>query len=91
MMAIKRYSKSNKKKVQELQEKLEVLEERHAFGEIGRNIFEKIGAKLKLEIQNLRKEIDSDADQLSNPEKFIEYALKMCVNLPDLWVSGDCR
>jgi site-specific DNA recombinase len=81
--------RSNKKKVRELQEKLEVLEERYAFGEIDRNIFEKIGAKLKIEIQALRKEIDSDADQLSNPEKFIEYALKMCVNLPDLWVSGD--
>lgn len=69
MVAIKRYSKSNKKKVQELQEKLEVLEERHAFGEIGRNIFEKIGAKLKLEIQNLRKEIDSDTDQIIEPRK----------------------
>lgn len=78
-----------KKRLTELTNKLEALEERYAFGEINEEIFERISSKLKGEIASLQHELDKMKNKLSNPEKFIDQSLKICSNLSGLWVSAD--
>jgi site-specific DNA recombinase len=78
----------SKQRLGELQSKLEKLEERFAYGEIDRNIFEKIGDKLKEEIRSLEAGFEEPKNKLSNPEKVIAQAVEICSNLSGLWVSG---
>jgi site-specific DNA recombinase len=61
-----------KKNLGLLEVKLQKLEERFAFGEIDRELFEKAGGKLKQEIQSVRDELDKSRFQLSNPSMLID-------------------
>ncbi len=81
-------SKLLKQRLTELNDKLEKVEERFAYGEIDKQIFDKIAIKLKEQKGVLEKQLDNCHLKLSNPEKFIRYALEMCLNLSDLWLSG---
>lgn len=76
-------------KLNELQNKLNKIEERFAYGEIDRDIFEKIAGKLKEEIRFLSGNSEPSKNKLSNPSEFIDHSLKICSNLSDLWVSGE--
>ena len=58
------------------------------YGEIDRDIFEKIAGKLKEEIRFLSGDSESTRNKLSNPFEFIDHSLKICSNLSSLWVSG---
>ena len=72
-----------------LNAKVEKLEERFAFGEIDREIFEKVGGKLKQEIKAINDELKRSGIELSNPELFIDRSLEIISNLSDFWASGD--
>ena len=72
----------------DLTRKLETLENRFAFGEIDRDLYLKVSEKLKAEIRVLDREMEDSKNQLSNPAKFIEHALKICSNLINLWLSA---
>lgn len=76
-------------KLGELKAKLEQVEERFAYGEIDREIFEKVGGKLRTEIMTLNKEVEKSRKKISNPVKFIDQSLEICNNLSDLWLSSD--
>ncbi|MEO5601774.1 MAG: recombinase family protein [Cyclobacteriaceae bacterium] len=72
-----------------LNAKLEKLEERFAFGEIDREIFGKVGGKLKQEIKSINDELKRSGIELSNPAQLIDHSLEIISNLSDFWVSGD--
>lgn len=72
-----------------LNTKLEKLEERFAFGEIDREIFEKVAGKLKQEIKAVNDELKGSGIELSNPALLIDHSLEIISNLSDFWVSGD--
>jgi site-specific DNA recombinase len=79
---------SCQKRLRDLEDKLDKLEERYAYAEIDRAIFEKVAGKLKSEIQSVRLQLKESGKKLSNPEEFIAHALNICSNLSDLWVFG---
>jgi site-specific DNA recombinase len=72
-----------------LNAKLEKLEERFAFGEIDREIFEKVGSKLKQEIKAINDEVNRSGIELSNPALLIDHSLEIISNLSDFWVLSD--
>jgi site-specific DNA recombinase len=69
--------------------KLEKLEERFAFGEIDREIFEKVGGKLKQEIKSVNDGFKGSEIELSNPARLVDHSLEIISNLSDFWLSGD--
>ena len=79
---------TNQQKLNELQNKLNKIEERFAYGEIDRDIFERIAGKLKEEIRLLSGDSEPHKNKLSNPSEFIDHSLEICSNLSSLWVSG---
>jgi site-specific DNA recombinase len=78
-----------KKNLGLLEAKHQKLEERFAYGEIDREIFERVGGKLKQEIQSVRHELDKSGFQLSNPSMLIDQSLEIISNLSEFWTSGD--
>ena len=68
---------------------LQTVEERFALGIIGRDIYERFSEKLRAKKRAIKEKLEQAGNKLSNPEKFVEYAIKMCSNLSNLWVSGD--
>jgi hypothetical protein len=63
-----------------LNAKLEKLEERFTFGEIDREIFVKVGGKLKQEIKALNDELRRSGIELSNPALLIDHSLEIISN-----------
>ncbi len=82
-------TRSLKQSISELNVKFEKMEERFAFGEIDRNVYENIGGRLKEERKRIEEQLEGAQKKLSNPPEFIEKALKICSNLSNLWVSAD--
>lgn len=77
------------KNLDALNAKLEGLEERFAYGEIDRDIFERVSGKLRKEINNLSEQARKSSFELSNPHLLIDHSLEIIVNLSEFWVSGD--
>jgi site-specific DNA recombinase len=75
--------------VESLNEKLGRLEERFAYGEIDREIFDKVSGKLRKEIQEASDQIRKSSFELSNPQLLIDHSLEIIANLSEFWVSGD--
>lgn len=86
---IRTKSAQNQKKVSEINSKFEKLEERFALGEINDNIFNKYSKKYQSEVEKIKEENQFSELKSSNLQKSINLALKMSVNLTDLWSSGD--
>jgi site-specific DNA recombinase len=78
-----------KQSLSDVESKLEKVEERFAYGEIDRDVFEKVGGKLKEEKRKIEDQIEESKNKLSNPSLFIEKALEICSDLSNLWVSAD--
>jgi hypothetical protein len=57
---------SMEKSLHRLNPNLEKPENRFAFGEIGREVFEKVGGKLKQEIKSINDELQGSGTELSN-------------------------
>jgi site-specific DNA recombinase len=72
-----------------INQRVDKLEERFAFGEIDGEFFERVGEKLKQEIQSLTHELDKSGFQLSNPSLLIHQSLEIISNLSEFWASGD--
>ena len=75
--------------LRELSAKLDKLEERFALGEIDRQIFDKVGQKLRQEIASVKDAFKGCIPELSNPISLINHSLEIISNLSDFWVSGD--
>ena len=73
-----------------IQQKLDKLEERYVLeGEITKEQFEKFSQKLKEEKKEIEKQMPQEQIKLSNLEKYLEFSLEMCQQLPAMWVSAD--
>ena len=73
----------------EVSKNINTVEERFALGIIGHDIYERFFEKLRAEKRTIEEKLEQAGNKISNPEKFVEYAFKMCSNLSNLWVSGD--
>ena len=80
-----------KAKLTELKQKVEKVEERFAYGEIDRGIYEKVAGKLKTEMTELNLQLDNGSLYLSNPLEVVNKALEITSNLVNLWISADSK
>lgn len=80
-----------KTKLTELKQKVEKVEERFAYGEIDRDIYEKVSGKLKTEMTELNLQLDNGSLYLSNPLEVVNKALEITSNLVNLWVASDSK
>ncbi len=85
----KELARAAKQELADIMKKLGKAEERFAVGEIDRTLFEKVSEKLNDERAKIEDNLRSSQNNLSNPEKAIEQALKLCTGLSNFWVSGD--
>ena len=72
-----------------LDEKLEQLQERFAFGHITQELYEKFSAKLLAERQPLEVELEKVDGSLSNLSQYIEKSLLIASKLGEYWKEGD--
>lgn len=72
-----------------LNAKLDKLEDRFAFREIDRELFDKVGGRLKQEINSINDDLKRTGIELSNPALLIDHSLEIISNLSGFWVSGD--
>ncbi len=78
-----------KKRLDQIKSKLEVLEERFVFREITDEQYHKFEAKLKKELDTIEVHTSENSFNLSNLEKSIDLALELSCNLQELWSLGD--
>ena len=76
-------------KLTELNTKLEKLEERHAFGEINMEVYNKFTAKLLLEKDSLTAELEKLTIKLSNPKELIDFVCRFASKLATVWTSAN--
>lgn len=76
-------------KLVELQSKIETMEEKHAIGEINRTVFDKFSAKYRDQMEEIREEIGKTNKKTSNPQKLIEFAVKISSNLKAVWANAN--
>jgi site-specific DNA recombinase len=81
--------KSISGQLSELKSKYEKLEERYAFGEIDKPLFEKFGAQLQEQIKATEDRKEQIDVKISNPEKLFETAARFYRNLQNVWLQGD--
>ncbi len=77
------------KRLDQIKDKLEVLEERFVFREITDEQYHKFEAKLKKELETIQVHTSENSFNLSNLEKSIDLALQLSCNLQELWSLGD--
>ena len=78
-----------KKRVTELQNNIDKLEERFVLNEITKEQYDKFSLKYRDELTQLRKETKTYAEMSSNLEKAVEKGLNIAENISQLWVSSD--
>jgi site-specific DNA recombinase len=89
--AVANENKSIIAKLSDLKGKLDKVEERFAFGEIDRPIYDKASIKLKAEIEEITKELAKSDLNISNPLSLLDKWADFAANLHNLWVSGDAE
>lgn len=81
--------KANKKRITELKNQVELLEERFVLKEITTEQFAKFSKKYNEEIHKIEGENNQHGNLSSNLKKAIEKSLKISENICQMWVSGD--
>jgi site-specific DNA recombinase len=76
-------------KMREVESKIEKIEERHAFGEIGSEIYNKFQAKLLTEKKELLDELEKLGLQLSNPKELINFTCMLAAKWATVWDYSD--
>lgn len=82
-------AKQIKKKISEIEKKIETVEENHAMGETARNVYERVLKKLTSEKRQFGEELSKTENDLSNAEKIVENCIRLALKLPSAWLSGD--
>ncbi len=77
------------KKKNAVQEKIDTLEKRLAFGDIDRNIYDKFYPGLASQLQEFDKELQEHDLNLSNPKELIDFAVHISSKASSTWESGD--
>ena len=81
--------KANKKRIAELKNQIDLLEERFVLKEITGEQYAKFSKKYHHEIDIIAKENDQHGNLSSNLNKAIEKSLKISENISQMWISGD--
>jgi len=76
-------------KLNEVDKNLEIIERRHAYGEIKIDIFEKFSAELYANRKLILDGLEKISQKLSNPNELINYTAHTATKLPVVWASGD--
>ena len=80
---------TNKKRMSELQNNLDRLEERFVLNEITKEQYEKFSLKYSEELAQLKQETIERADLSSNLEKAVEKGLNIAETISQLWINSD--
>ena len=78
-----------KKKKTELENKLEKLEERFAFGDIEKFTFEKFASQVKAELSKIEEELEITSKSTSNLNPKIEKCISAAQNISKTWANGN--
>jgi site-specific DNA recombinase len=81
--------KANKKRITELRNQIERLEERFVLNEITAEQFSKFSKKFQDESNTIEQESKQNENLGSNLKKAIEKGLKISENISQMWVLGD--
>lgn len=81
-------AKALKIKLAETKKKLEAIQERFVVGEIERSLYEKFRPKYEKECFEIELELDKTG-YLSNLNKVVAFATKVCLNPLILWENSD--
>ena len=81
--------KANKKRITELTNQIDILEERFVLNEITGKLFTKFSKKYKEEIDKIHEENTQPGNLSSNLNKAIEKSLKIAENISQIWASRD--
>jgi DNA invertase Pin-like site-specific DNA recombinase/uncharacterized coiled-coil protein SlyX len=76
-------------KLTEVNTKLEKLEERHAFGEINLDVYNKYTAKLLEEKASLTDELEKLTIKLSNPKELFDFVCRFASRIATVWTSAN--
>ncbi|MEP7376777.1 MAG: hypothetical protein ABI675_25490 [Chitinophagaceae bacterium] len=76
-----------RKRITELKNQLETIEERFAFGTLTKDLFEKVASKKKAELVKLEQELGGGSIDSSNLNLIVEKGLEIAEKLSQLWVS----
>jgi site-specific DNA recombinase len=77
----------HKKRLTELENLLEGMEERFVLGELSHDLYEKYSSKYKIEITELKEKLKEYSFDGSNLDTVIEKGLSIAENLSQLWLS----
>ncbi|QHL89420.1 hypothetical protein GU926_11355 [Nibribacter ruber] len=81
--------KHTKAHLKTIDQQLEKLEERFVLlEEINKDQYEKFTQKLRLEKKQLEGKLPAEQIKLSNLQKYLRFAVKMCSEIGSMWVSG---
>ncbi len=78
-----------KRRVNEIQKKLDTVNERFAIGEIDRNIYEQVKSKFDAELTSMNKELGKVDYNLSNLDRYIDVGITISQNINILWEASD--
>jgi site-specific DNA recombinase len=76
-------------KSSETQIKIKNVKERFATGEIERNLYAEVSAKLEKEKSDIETEIEKTGSRVSNLEKLINYTMDLSSKLHTTWKLGE--
>ena len=71
-----------------VQNKVAIITERFALGEIDREIHDQYKGKYQEEINSINGEIDNTSRTLSNIDLFIDYSITISQNINKIWENG---
>jgi site-specific DNA recombinase len=77
------------RKIREIKEKLERLEERFILEELTGELYGKYKVKFEKEKEELTAQMAQNKIEMSKLEDYLAYSLMCCVNLSKMWELGD--
>jgi site-specific DNA recombinase len=77
------------RKIREIKEKLERLEERFILEELTADLYNKYKSKFEKETEDLQLQMTQNKIEMSKLEDYLAYSLLCCVNLNKMWELGD--
>ncbi len=72
-------------------QKLDVLEERWAFGKITDDVYNKFSFQIKAKLKEIDSQIRKCEIKLSNLDKYIQFSLNILQNIDEIWEKGNLK
>ena len=97
----KLFDQSNKNRVEttnllnkqksEVENKIKTAKYRYGIGEISEDVYDVTMSTLEDKLSEIKVQLGSMSEDLSNQVKYIDKVIAMCCNLGSLWENGDFR